>query len=214
MLSLVFLFFTIWCSTGECVLNLEPSPCPAWLYCPSPQGECICGSDLQGAVTCNTGNYHSINLVKNFCILLRENINSTVILIGTCPYGTGGLLSDYNKWICSAFHRRGQLCGACVENYTLSVYSYFIGCVECEDYKYGWLKFITVAFLPLTLFYILVIVFQISVTLSSLNGVVLVSQIVATPSVFHEVNSHNHNSPFTNTVIAIYAIWNLDFFRS
>ena len=214
MLSLVFLFFTIWCSTSECVLNLEPSPCPAWLYRPSPQGECICGSDLQGAVTCNTGNYHSINVVKNFCILLRENINSTVILIGTCPYGNGGLLSDYNKWICGAFHRRGQLCGACVENYTLSVYSYYFGCVECEDYKYGWLKFITVAFLPLTLFYILVIIFQISVTLSSLNGVVLVSQIAATPSIIHEMNSHNHDSPFVNTVIAVYAIWNLDFFRS
>ena len=111
---------------------------------------------------------------------------------------------------------RDQLCGACEENYTLPVYSYYIGCVKCEGYEYGWLKFVAAAFVPLTAFYILVIVFL------TLNGLVLVSQIRGAPSIICEIFSYNqangdyYVSSFSqlgiNTGIAIYAIWNLDFF--
>ena len=212
-------------------MKLEPSPCPTWMYRQNMQDkECICGSALQGAVACRAGSYYTISLVKNFCTILSKNINTTVMLIGSCPYGNGGLLPENESELmnfvalCGMWHRRGQLCGACDENYTLPVYSYYLGCVKCEDYKYGWIKFITAAFLPLTVFYILVIIFQISVTTSSLNGFVLVSQIVATPSVIREIYSTNQVNPHyyvsTSTQlsidigIAIYAIWNLDFFRS
>ena len=163
-----------------------------------------------------------------FCIILSEDLNTTYI--GSCPYGTGGWLPQSRSelrgsgGLCDFYHRRGQLCGACEENYTLPVYSYYLGCVKCEDYEYGWLKFVAAAFIPLTVFYILVIIFRISVTLSSLNGFVLVSQIIATPPVIRELYSCNQvNSLYyvgsfaqlgVNTGIAIYAIWNLDFFRS
>ena len=119
---------------------------------------------------------------------------------------------------------RDQLCGACEENYTLPDYSYYLGCVKCEDYEYGWFKFVAAAFVPLTAFYILVIVFRISGTSSTLNGLVLVSQIRDAPSIIYEIFSYNqasgdyYVSSFSqlgiNTDIAIYAIWNLDFFRS
>ena len=228
MFKLVCIILAIWCSTGECVTNFELPPCPIWMYHPSPQDkECICGNDLHDAVTCLSGEYSAV-VVKDFCIVLSEDHNTT--LIGTCPYSTGGKLpkniseaKDFGD-LCFPLHRRGQLCGACEENYTLSVYSYYLGCVKCEDFKYGWLKFITAAFLPLTVFYILVIVFRISGTSSTLNGFVLVSQIMGTPSVICEIYSYNqantyyYVSDFTqlsiNIGIAIYAIWNLDFFRS
>ena len=167
-------------------------------------------------------------VTKYFCIILSEDLNTTII--GTYPYGTGGLLPENKSELrdsggkCNYYHRRGQLCGACDENYTIPVYSYYLGCVKCEDYKYGWIKFITAAFLPLTVFYILVIIFRISVTLPSLNGFVLVGQIIATPSIIHNLYSWNQMNPYYHVStfsrlyiefgIAIYAIWNLDFFRS
>ena len=231
-LTLTCFFLAVWCSISECVINLEPSPCPVWTYHRNPQDkECMCGSTLQGAVSCLDGKYR-VSMIENFCtILSKDHNNITDVLIGTCPYSSGGVLplteseldSDSDHW-CIFYHRTGQLCGACVENYTLPVYSYYLGCVKCEDYKYGWVKFITAAFLPLTAFYILVIIFQISATSSTLNGFVLVSQIMASPSNVHKLYSHNqvnsyyHVSTFSHlsvdTGIAIYAIWNLDFFRS
>ena len=80
------------------------------------------------------------------------------------------------------------------------------------------------AFIPLTVFYIIVILFRISATSSALNGYVLISQLVATPIGLYTLYSNNLYNPYyhvpkfghlhLNVVIAIYAIWNLDFFRS
>ena len=98
------------------------------------------------------------------------------------------------------------------------------GCVQCKSFKYGWIKFITVAFIPLTVFYILVIIFRISATSSTLNGYVLVNQIIAIPAVIQSLYTNNQVNPyyyvskstnlFVNLGIVIYTIWNLDFFHS
>ena len=107
-----------------------------------------------------------------------------------------------------------------MENYTLPVYSYYLGCVKCEDYRYRWVKFIVAAFLPLTLFYIMVIVFRISATSSALNGYVLISQLVANPTTIQMLYFSNGLNPYyypskDQFYIGLYiAIWNLDFFRS
>ena len=219
-----------WCSASRHVTmsSEPPSPCPTWMYRQSLQDKgCTCGNDLHDAVTCLSDKY-SAYVIKGFCIVLSEE-NSTA-LIGTCPYSTGGKLpkniSDAKDFgdLYFPLQRRGQLCGACEENYTLPVYSYYLGCFKCEDYKYGWVKFIAAAFVPLTFFYILIIVFRISGTSSTLNGFILVSQIIGAPSVIHEIYSYNqanthyhvHSSSQLgiNIGTAIYGIWNLDFFRS
>ena len=230
VLSLCLILASL-CSISECTLNLEPSPCPIWMYRQNPQNkECKCDDLLDGSVTCLDGKYR-VSVMKYFCTILIEKHSVTAVSLGTCPYSSGGVLpeniselqGDSIEW-CVTYHRRGQLCGACEENYTLPVYSYYLGCVKCEDYKYGWVKFIAAAFLPLTVFYILVIVFRISVTLSSLNGFVLFSQLMASPPIIRTIYSHNQGNPYyyvnrssqlcINAGIAIYAIWNLDFFCS
>ena len=126
--------------------------------------------------------------------------------------------------LCSFYNRKGQLCGGCAENYTLPASSYHLGCVKCKNYDNGWIKFIVAAFLPLTIFYMIVIIFRISVTSSTLNAFVMVSQITASPSMIRDIYSSNlvsdpyYVSNFSQFIgqlaIAIITIWNLDFFRS
>ena len=55
------------------------------------------------------------------------------------------------------------MCGECIAEHAPSVYSYDLACVECKDYKYNWLKYIAVAYLPLTAFFIPMIVLRVSV---------------------------------------------------
>ena len=117
-------------------------------------------------------------------------------------------------------HRKGQFCGQCEDNYTLPVYSYYLGCVKCEDFRYGWVKFITViAFFPLTFFYVFMIVLRISATSSTLNSYIFVSQLFATTASLRHIYSFNQTPHIIykyllDLVIAMYAVWNLDFFRS
>ena len=97
-------------------------------------------------------------------------------------------------------------------------------CVKCKDYNNGWIKFIVASFLPLTTFYIIVIIFRISVTSSTLNAFIMVNQIVASPPLIRNIYSHNlvsdpyyvnnYSQLFVELFVAVATIWNLDFFRS
>ena len=78
-------------------------------------------------------------------------------------------------------YKTGPMCSRYVDGYASPVYSYSLACVECKDYKYNWLKYIAVAFLPLTVFYITLILFRISAASGALNGYVLMCQLITTP---------------------------------
>ena len=97
--------------------------------------------------------------------------------------------------------------------------------MKCNDTKYGWIKYIAAAFLPLTVFYFLVIILRISATFLKLCGFILVSLLLSTPTILRKIYTSNLHSSWTNVsytsqcfvdlIIAIlYAVWNLDFFRS
>ena len=205
--------------------------CPTWIY-PNPQAhnECVCGNSLHNMIICEQETLTSLLIVSDICIFYSEELQTT--LAGTCPYGYGENLpknlstteGKSPQLLCFRWHRTGQLCGRCEENYTLPAYSYYIGCAKCDSYKNGWTKFIAAAFLPLTLFYIVVIFFRISATSPTLNAFITINQVLAIPPVVRQFYSSNlmidpwHVSYFaqfsTDLIIAVIAIWNLDFFRS
>ena len=217
---LVICLLVLWFH-GECAVG-SMSDCPTWTL-PKGNNECVCGNRFGYTLVCTTKDMPVTTLnVDFYCVFFSKEFDTT--LIASCPYSSRGILpsnvSELNI-CCEHLHRIGELCGECEDNYTLPVYSYYLGCVKCEDYKYGWVKFIAAAFLPLTLFYFIVIVFRISATSPTLNGYILVSQIVATPTMMHLVytfKTHKMGSKVAQeafkVVIAVYAIWNLDFFRS
>ena len=213
-----------------CADSSDLFTCPIWTY-PSPSGnECICGDSLSNMIICNPETLTIQLTVKFFCFILFNDNGVNTTLLGTCPYGDSVRLPRNfsmshiyeDSRLCPFYNRKGQLCGECAENYTLPGYSYYLDCVKCNNYNNGWIKFIVAAFLPLTIFYIIVIMFRISVTSSTLNAFVMVSQIAASPPVIRNsysrdlVSDHYHDfSQFIlKLVIAIGTIWNLDFFRS
>ena len=209
--------------------NLEISKtCPTWTYPSPPHNECVCGN--APGISCDQDTLTvSVRAGHNICMFFSDNLQT--ILIGTCPYifngqiprNTSQIMEEISK-LCLLQHRTGPLCGECVENYTLPAYSYNLGCIRCESYKNGWIKFIAAAFLPVTLFYIIVITFRLSVTSSSLNAFVMIHQIVAIPPVIRQIYSSNqvissYHVSYTGQysvdfLIAIFAFWNLDYFRS
>ena len=103
---------------------------------------------------------------------------------------------------------------------TYSVYSYSLACVECSNYTMNWIKYIAVAFLPLTLFLGVIVIFRLSVISDQLNGFVLVAQIYSVPAQLRylTLSAHAHFSQDTIVVggkilSLLYGCWNLDFFR-
>ena len=91
MLLLVCLLLGIWSNAGEC-FSSEMFVCPTWMHRNSQHNHCECGSGLHQAIICN-GDSSTVYLVNDdFCMFVSEELNTT--LIGTCPYGSGGLYQN------------------------------------------------------------------------------------------------------------------------
>lgn len=199
-----------------------------WTYC---KGTCMCGNVVYKIIHCNVRDNSTI-LTCN-CITYNEREGLTEI--GSCIYNSGPLhkgnvaftgytaiplqVRDLNEVMCGRrFNRNGTLCGKCREGYYPLAYSYNVSCVQCPGQRYHWWTFALAAFLPLTIFYFVVLFFEINITSSHLHGYVFYSQMISSPimvrAVFSDVTSKPKSEAALKWVVSFYGIWNLDFFRS
>ena len=208
--------------------------CPTW-FIPNTDGGCSFGNDLNGACVYELVNHTGkLEIYLSICYCMSYNKNANTVAgvslygcfqgVGSFPQGSFFYLippnvSKLNEMMCSYVNRDGQLCGSCKEGFAPPVYSYDLQCVQTSQCTHNstWWKYIAVAFLPLTVFYIMVIIFRISATSPALNGFVLVSQIFSMPThlrlfeLYRDIE-YVHN-PWL-VPISVYGIWNLDFFRT
>jgi hypothetical protein len=124
-----------------------------------------------------------------------------------------------NGSVCTRFNRGGLLCGDCEEEHSPLVLSYNLSCVRCPDGHKNWWKFFMVAFLPLTFFYLIVLLFNINVTSTRLHGVVWYSQALSIPVLVRLILPIvSLSAPALLTPIKItfifFSFWNLDILRS
>lgn len=125
-------------------------------------------------------------------------------------------ISQLNDEVCSLYKRTGLMCGKCLDDHAPAAYSYNLACVECRDYKYNWMRYIAVAYIPLTVFYVIVIVFRVPITTGPMIAFVTLSQLCLSPGLitFYSARFEKHSIKVTNILLVFGTIWNLDFFRS
>ena len=151
---------------------------------------------------------------------------SEILVIGKCPYSDPHLsvtvlpssALELENATCGSYSREGTLCGKCRPQYGVTVNTYRLDCTKCTHYSFNWLIYIASEFLPITIFFIIVVIFRISATSAKMNGFVFFCQIVAVPHFrnrFAWVFGLNLQHEVLKDVFLIpYGIWNLDFFRS
>ena len=208
--------------------EVQPSsPCPPWFFPdPSSNDTCRCGKSIHGAVKCNETLQESA-ILDCYCMTYNE---STGVVAGPCFYNCNirqedtlyhplpHRVEELNSAMCGQFHRGGQLCGSCEEGYSPLVYSYDLQCFNCTDSHYNWVKYVTAAFVPLTVFYVIVLLCRVSATSPQLYAFVTFSQTISIPanlrSVLADVNNYPKVGTFARILAALYGVWNLDFFRA
>ena len=187
--------------------------------------------DLGGRIEFNK--YGCINSIL-FCNCATYDEVENRVEVGkciyNCEYTRDGLLdgepsytalppnaSDWNVAFCGKFNRHGTLCGSC-QNGTYSLaYSFNLSCIHCNNDFSNWGKYLFFAFFPQTLFYIVVLLFKISIFSGLLQGYVFYCQLVSSPAFARVALLSSKNSPFIFQALRVmgsfYGIWNLDFFR-
>ena len=122
-------------------------------------------------------------------------------------------------FFCGNCNREGPLCSKCKPGYGPAVYAFSLMCVKCKNGGLGWLLYILLVIVPITLFYIfIIIVFNIRATDPLLMSLIFMSQVFSsTDQLYLTLSSayqqHTHTRWLYQLVKALCGIWNLDFFR-
>ena len=203
--------------------------CPqTWRF--SHNGSCHCGSKIHGAVDCRSS---QVSILECHCMTYEEELG--IAVVGACPYGCGfsrfykisswsGLvysplpenISRLNDAMCGRLNRDGRMCSKCKKDFSPLVYTYDFDCIHCLNSNYNWMKYFAIAFIPLTFFYFIVILFRINATNPYLYGFITLNQAFGSPinlrSTFIGLNGKFKLA--ARLIVIPYTLWNLDYFRS
>ena len=205
------------------------SGCPTWFTCDQKEKHCKCGESYENAIVCDDDSLVSA-VLDCYCVTY-DNVSGSTYL-GLCFFACSGKDWDchtdfvysklprkpallINNSACTDFHRTGVLCGECEDGHSPLVLSYNLRCVPCPGGHRNWWKFVLVAFLPLTLFFLLVVMFNINVTSSRLHGIVWFSQAISVPP-FARLIVVSFTGPklvVAELTMMFYSYWNLDILR-
>ena len=225
---LIFLLSLIACVFSED--THKDISCPTWMYhSTNGSSQCVCGVDLHKRIICNS----SLQQVQvRSCYMITYDSVRNETIAGYSFYACAktstkmyySLPSDtslVNHEMCDPLNRSGLFCGMCKKGYSPLVYSYKIECVKCSGAGFMWRSCTFVAFviIPVTLFYIFVLLFQFNANSPSLHGFVLVAQLVSqtysTKTLLVDFRvSDELESDVLLTLQTLYSIWNLNFFRA
>ena len=221
LLELILLFIFTYEVSGENTTEV----CPIWMSYDSVH-QCQCTNmHYTDRYTC-VGN-DSIHLGEAYCVSFDDS--RQFLIAGLCPYSyyqknyTKNLNSSvtspetFNKVMCGPLNREGLLCSKCIPGHGIPVFSKVEDkCVKCGS-KWAWPLYLSLTLLPVTLFYILVIIFNFSATHPPITAYIfycqLFTQIVLNVRyVRHRFETHT-NRAFLYATWTICDIWNLDVLR-
>ena len=134
--------------------------------------------------------------------------------------------SDINDFMCRPMNRKGKVCSECMEGYGPAVMSvgFNIQCSNCTGVWYGVPLFLFLEFIPITVFYFIILIFRVDITSGSITCFIMYSQllviaydrIVAGDDVDLTdimLTATPNSKLVLKILLTIYDIWNLRFFR-
>ena len=164
-----------------------------------------------------------------------EGYNLTVT-----KYGSSGILlpnniSELNPYMCGPLNREDYLCNKCKNGYGPPIIPESASCVDvCYLCKHTWipknlLLYLAVNFIPLTVFYLIILVFQVRLTSAPMSCFIMYSQLVVlafyeecglesttSESAFSQIKFMDNGKTLrtgTKTLLTLYGVFNLDLFH-
>ena len=225
----------------------DSSLCPPWTYFNQNMSRCECGISIDNVIwctmaQCTPSKATPIKIWLTDCYCMSYNDILDMEVIGACPYlcTTRSSKIPHNRTKlnkrCNFLvrqNRTGELCGQCFDGYAPSAYSSGLQCANCSNYQRNWVKYIAIAYLPLILLYIVVLLFKINALSARMTASIFICQIISCPPIatmssIYFSSKVSQNSPFLSRLYyhhyelvqgfvklanMFYGVWNLDFYR-
>ena len=109
-------------------------------------------------------------------------------------------------------NRKGLVCSECIDGYGSSVTSTKFRCSDCSNAWYGVPLYLLLELVPVTVFYLVLLLFQINLTSAPMIIFILYSNFILVSIRLNTTNLDEFQ--IERQILAIsYSIWTLDFFR-
>ena len=213
--------------------------CPLWFYYDSSTRSCQClPYPLLSNFPFSCDGSHLRAFIEESYILTVQYNQSLVTASYSKSFisykGTNGTkpsyrllpenISDLNDFMCGPLNRKGYLCSDCIDGFgpSMSIVEHPNSCYRCTDNWHGVIVFLIVKLAPVTLFYIIILVFQIRMTSAPMLCFIMYSQLL---SLLFSNSSGKVRDPLSQIMftevgnlrtvnrvtLVLYGIFNLDF---
>ena len=205
------------------------------LSCPpgfvSQGNSCVCADWPFEIITCDEDSLNA-SIRIGYCMTYDNETDD--VRVGFCQqsyvrnnsykfnYPLPTELSALSDQTCGPFNRDGLHCGKCQEGFAVPPFNFlYEGCINCTSVSYGWLKLIIFAYVPITVIFIVTVVFSISVVSGPVNSFILFAQFSTSPfidigtvmSVMASQGTFSYSRRISTVVVdGIYELLNLNFF--
>ena len=208
--------------------------CPLWFYYVPSTNSCQC-LPYDKLLNCDGSNGYvrsrllvTVDLQQNQSLVSVSKLKSNLFdhAIETKP-GFRLLpenISELNDYMCGPLNRKGYLCSDCIDGFgpSMSIIEHPNHCYECRDNYRGVMLYLAIVLLPLTLLYLLILIFQIRMTSAPIPCFVLYSQLIVIVfsntwgRSFDELatvifTKTGNTRAVTKVILVLYGIFDLDF---
>ena len=216
-------------------MNVHMIPCPPGfdlhniIVNKNTKKQCYCSNDVSVIVSCNNSIFRSymgignwIGYYTNYTQGIRDKLQWGYCPIGYCNSLTSEtnllLLPDntnveeLDRLVCGK--RTGRMCAYCRKNYSTHFHSTNFDCGPHDKCSIGWLLYIVTEIIPITAFFLVIILFNINFVAGTINGLIFYFQI--TDVSFQVTSNFVRCSPTLSRFNEVYnflvGIFNLKFF--
>ena len=230
------------------ILSVMLQKCPPGFFCSQNDTDCNSVTNIeQIQCQCPSGKYTYRNNLRcnqeKFFSKITANYwygqvqfkhsNTTLLLMGSVPlvYRSQNMASEsdtiklpknfdeIDERLCGNVHRKGVLCGECVEGYAVAVNSRTYECVPCsgnsttpKEFIKFLCAYIALTYFPIMIFFILIISFNIKLASSAAAGFVLYAQIISTGNFLYPQVPSGAAQVIRTIQMTVYGIFNLESF--
>ena len=211
-------------------VHVDNTRCPPWFFYNSTLGQCQCFESRNVDVRCtdkgallrfgrlmtyeeNSGttsvSYSSLFVINSFV----DNVTQGLFI--RLPSN----VSELNDYMCQPLNRKGYQCNECSEGFGPSMTSIGYQCSKCM--WYGVPLYLFLEYVPVTMFYLVILLLRLNVTTAPLTSYIIVSQLnfyffvfsTENQSVYLTILPNEAYFTVLNVIFGFSGIWNLDFFR-
>ena len=200
--------------------------CPPWFFFNETSNQCECFNDpsVDGIIKCTR---KGALLRYGYCTTYEQGEG---FFVSYCNYFQADSyikaepdfirlphnISELNDYMCGPLNRKGRVCSECVDGYGIPIFSIVQTCSSCSGIWYRILLYLFLEFVPITVFYFIILFLRINVTSAPMVSFVFYCQIgVSTLYVIANryIFDNGIELQYLSILTTLYGIWNLDFFR-